>query len=122
MTCPVFTVKAFGIFIGLVYSLSFFGSRLFSNSSKEVIESVNEFFTNSLHPYSKSLLASLPSNSENDELRTIEGQPPSIQEKIEGCRFSPRCECFIKDDCCVVPDLKQVSAEHFVACNRVDRI
>ena len=92
--------------------------------SGRVVEnaSVNEFFTNPLHPYSKALLASLPSNSENDELRTIEGQPPSIQEKIEGCRFSPRCECFIKDDCCVVPDLKQVSAEHFVACNRVDRI
>ena len=84
--------------------------------------SVNEFFTNPLHPYSRALLASLPSNSENDELRTIEGQPPAIQEKIEGCRFSPRCECFEKNDCCVVPELNQVLDCHFVACNRVDRI
>ena len=38
--------------------------------SGRVVEnaSVNEFFTNPLHPYSKALLASLPSNSENDEL------------------------------------------------------
>lgn len=84
--------------------------------------SVNEFFTNPLHPYSRALLASLPSNSENDELRTIEGQPPAIQEKIEGCRFSPRCECFEKNDCCVVPELNQVLDCHFVACNRVDKI
>ena len=50
-----------------------------------------EFFANPKHPYSKALLRSLPSNK-NSKLETIQGQPPSIQENISGCRFHPRCQ------------------------------
>ena len=82
---------------------------------------VKEFFENPVHPYSRALLAALPSNVENEELKTIFGQPPSIQEKIEGCKFGPRCECFLEDCCLSVPELKILEGTHSVACNRVLR-
>lgn len=80
---------------------------------------VNDFFENPMHPYSKALLSALPSNVENEELKTIPGQPPSIQEKIEGCKFGPRCECFLEDCCLVVPELRIIDGSHSVACNRI---
>lgn len=80
---------------------------------------VNEFFENPQHPYSKALLAALPSNVENAELKTIPGQPPTIQEQIKGCKFGPRCECFSEDCCLTVPELKIVEGSHSVACNKI---
>ncbi len=50
-----------------------------------------DFFKNPCHPYSKALLKSLPSNSD-EKLKSIDGMPPTIFEKITGCRFNPRCE------------------------------
>lgn len=82
---------------------------------------VNEFFENPTHPYSKALLSALPSNVENNELKTIPGQPPSIQEKIEGCKFGPRCENFSNECCLIVPELKILDGSHRVACNRILR-
>lgn len=82
---------------------------------------VKDFFENPTHPYSKALLAALPSNVENNELKTISGQPPSIQEKIEGCKFGPRCECFLTDCCLTVPKLRIINDSHSVACNRILR-
>lgn len=82
---------------------------------------VNEFFENPTHPYSKALLSALPSNVENEELKTILGQPPSIQEKIEGCKFGPRCECFSQECCLTVPELRIIYGSHSVACNRILR-
>lgn len=42
------------------------------------------------HPYTKGLLASLPS-PDKEKLNVIHGQPPSITENIQGCVFHPRC-------------------------------
>lgn len=76
-----------------------------------------EFFQNPKHPYSNALLRSLPSNK-NSRLETIQGQPPSIQEDISGCRFHPRCEKCI--DICTqkVPTLDNVGVNHYSACFR----
>lgn len=82
---------------------------------------VNEFFENPEHPYSKALLAALPSNVENEELKTIPGQPPTIQEQIMGCKFGPRCENFSEDCCLTVPELRIIDGSHSVACNRILR-
>ena len=81
--------------------------------------SVKEFFTNTLHPYSKALISALPSNAENKELKTIQGQPPSIQEVIVGCKFGPRCEFYSEDCCSVEPALNELCEKHLVACNKL---
>ena len=76
-----------------------------------------EFFANPKHPYSVALLRSLPSNREA-MLETIQGQPPSIQQDISGCRFHPRCKKCI--DVCIneVPLLDNVVINHYCACFR----
>lgn len=74
-----------------------------------------EFFRSPKHPYTQALLRSLPSNK-NSKLETIQGQPPSIQQDITGCRFHPRCEKCI--DICAqkVPQLDCVGENHWCAC------
>ena len=74
-----------------------------------------EFFANPRHPYSKALLRSLPSNK-NSKLETIQGQPPSIQENISGCRFHPRCQECMEICTQKVPTLDNVGVNHYSAC------
>lgn len=77
-----------------------------------------QFFERPLHPYSRALLDSLPANNTNREkLHTIDGQPPNIQEIIEGCRFNPRCENRMDGICTLkTPSLKEIEPNHFVEC------
>jgi len=67
----------------------------------KVVESarVKDLFKDPKHPYTRGLLASMPSlNSANKRLNTIEGTVPKPTEFPKGCRFSPRCE-FAKKIC-----------------------
>ena len=76
---------------------------------------VKEFLQTPNHPYSTALLKALPSDT-SDKLETIDGQPPTIQQDISGCRFHPRCkDCM---DICKneIPALKLVGDKHFSAC------
>ena len=77
----------------------------------------DEFFKNPLHPYSNALLNSLPTRNPILKLKTIEGAPPSLQEKICGCKFHPRCE-FTEQKICLEkpPVLSKRSENHFSAC------
>jgi len=46
------------------------------------------------HPYTKALMGAMLSadaNQKNKKPTTIEGAPPSLAKKIEGCRFAERC-------------------------------
>lgn len=76
------------------------------------------FFEKQLHPYSTALLNSLPANNtDSQKLYTIDGQPPNIQEKIEGCRFNPRCTKRMNGICTIkAPSLKEIEPNHFVEC------
>jgi oligopeptide/dipeptide ABC transporter ATP-binding protein len=74
-----------------------------------------EFFTNPNHPYSKALLKSIPSKNQT-KLETIQGQPPTLSQQIDGCRFNPRCN-FCGDICKMqVPELKEIAPNHYSAC------
>ncbi len=76
---------------------------------------VNVIFNNPKHPYTKTLLnVVLDINTTN--VKTIDGQPPSINDFISGCSFHPRCkECFDK---CIEekPKIKEIENSHFVSC------
>ena len=53
---------------------------------------INELFKNPKHPYTKGLLASVPSVYERkDRLEAIAGQPPDLTGGFVGCPFAPRC-------------------------------
>ncbi|MGB3995564.1 MAG: ABC transporter ATP-binding protein [Acetomicrobium sp.] len=52
-----------------------------------------------LHPYTKGLLASLPTiKGPKKPLKPIKGSVPSPQEILSGCRFAPRCD-YASDRC-----------------------
>ncbi len=89
-----------------------------------IVESCNtkELFSNTLHPYTKALLKSIPKGRGADKkLATIEGSVPStsaLADGFEGCRFAPRCE-FADDECkAMAPKLVKVRSEHYVACHK----
>ncbi|HCM96232.1 MAG: dipeptide/oligopeptide/nickel ABC transporter ATP-binding protein [Chloroflexi bacterium GWB2_49_20] len=56
------------------------------------------FFAEPLHPYSKALMASVPTLRGKKVLDFIEGQPPSLINLPPRCRFAPRC-AFRFDKC-----------------------
>ncbi len=75
----------------------------------------DEFFAHPNHPYSKALIKSIPTNKYT-RLETIKGQPPNISDKIDGCKFNLRCD-FCTSKCKVkVPELIEISPNHFSAC------
>src|SRR5438874_5319745 len=53
---------------------------------------VHTIFQNPRHPYTIGLMDSLPKLTEDEEwLRPIPGQPPSLINRPAGCAFHPRC-------------------------------
>ena len=53
---------------------------------------VEEIFARPAHPYTRALLASVPSTgAPPDRLPAIPGQPPGIAARPAGCAFHPRC-------------------------------
>ena len=81
---------------------------------------VRELFHRPHHPYTVSLLGSLPrQDGKRERLIPIPGQPPSVIGLPEGCPFAPRCPLFQERDACVVerPELLQVSPGHHAACH-----
>ena len=79
-----------------------------------------EFFKNPVHPYSKALLNSLPSNK-STKLSTIKGQPPAITQKLDGCKFHPRCEYCMNICRNTVPQLKNINESHKTACHLLEQ-
>lgn len=53
---------------------------------------VREIFNRPSHPYTRALLASVPTVERKvDRLPSIEGQPPPLHDLPKGCRFASRC-------------------------------
>jgi peptide/nickel transport system ATP-binding protein len=55
------------------------------------VSDASRFFEEPLHPYSKMLMASVPRLRADREPQFITGQPPSLLNPPEGCRFADRC-------------------------------
>ena len=78
-------------------------------------------YTNPVHPYTKSLLASIPipDPSRKRKRMTLEGELPSPVNPPTGCRFHTRCP-WAKEICQQVePDWIEVETNHFTACHVV---
>ncbi|MFC7156041.1 dipeptide ABC transporter ATP-binding protein [Halomarina halobia] len=65
----------------------------------EIVEEgpVEEIFENPSHPYTYTLLQSIPSE-DTDRLTPIEGNVPDLIDLPEGCHFAPRCP-WAKPEC-----------------------
>lgn len=85
----------------------------------------NEVYSNALHPYSQALLSAVPipdPELEREKKRIIlEGDIPSPINLPKGCPFAGRCH-YAKPECSEsMPELKEVSAGHFVACHNINK-
>ena len=78
----------------------------------------DEIFENPQHPYTTALLSAILNInvSNNKEHIVLQGDVPSPINPKPGCRFAPRCR-FARPECFEnAPELKQISADHFVSC------
>ena len=79
---------------------------------------VEDLYTNPLHPYTRGLLNSIPTETKlDDRLYEIEGSIPDLTNPPEGCRFCTRCP-EVMDHCYDVdPPLVEEESDHVVACH-----
>jgi peptide/nickel transport system ATP-binding protein len=82
-----------------------------------------ELYENPLHAYTKALLSAVPIPNpliEKTRQRIIlKGEVPSPINPPSGCVFHPRCEIANRECSEVIPELREISANHQVACIRV---
>ena len=78
-----------------------------------------KLFANPSHPYTKALLSAIPSLDPNErtKVQKLEGEIPSPVNPPPGCRFHTRCP--LAEDRCLteVPEWRELSDGHSVACH-----
>ncbi len=85
-----------------------------------------EIYDHPLHPYSKSLISAVPVPDPNiaraNQRIVLKGDIPSPLNAPSGCPFRTRCQ-YACDKCAEsMPEFKEVSSGHFVACHRTAQI
>ena len=90
---------------------------MYCGKIQEVAKTIN-LFENPLHPYTKGLMASIPSLSKKQRrLTAIPGNVPGILNFPPGCPFHPRCKHKMPVCEREVPELLEVEKEHLVRCH-----
>ena len=84
----------------------------------------DEIYLHPLHPYSKSLLSAVPipdpKIARANQRIVLSGDIPSPLNAPSGCPFRTRCP-YAKADCAEsMPEFKEVSKGHFVACHHME--
>jgi oligopeptide transport system ATP-binding protein len=87
------------------------------------ITTSDQLYANPLHPYTLSLLSAVPIPDpvvdRSRERIILKGDVPSPVNPPSGCPFHPRCHMAITLCSTRKQELKEVGAEHWVACCRV---
>ena len=84
----------------------------------------NELYENPQHPYTRALLSAVPIpdpiiEAERERI-ILTGDVPSPMNPPEGCVFHTRCPIMIDDCRLEMPELREVTPGHWVACIRVE--
>ncbi|MBR6511884.1 MAG: ATP-binding cassette domain-containing protein [Clostridia bacterium] len=80
-----------------------------------------ELFDHPAHPYTEALLSAIPTTNydDNRELVILEGDIPSPVNPPKGCKFHTRCKYCTEICQHIVPELTEISPNHFVACHHI---
>lgn len=105
--------------MGLVAQMA---DRVMVMYAGQIIEegTVFEIFDHPFHPYTKALLAAVPSMKQNPDemLQAIEGTVPENYGQMEGCRFRDRCPRR-KQGCEAAQKLEKINGEGGQTLHRV---
>lgn len=88
------------------------------------ISSTQKLFDDSRHPYTSALVISRPNAQKpGEQLTTIPGRPPALNDLPAGCLFAPRCLSPFKTDICERerPELKPSVDGRLSACHFRDK-
>jgi peptide/nickel transport system ATP-binding protein len=78
---------------------------------------VRAIYRNPAHPYTQALLAAIPHlGQKRSRLHAIAGQPPSLIDPPEGCRFAARCAHVMPRCTEAYPPQVAVAPGHVAAC------
>ena len=95
-------------------------SRVLVMYAGQIVEQgpVDQIFENPQHPYTWSLLRSIPRGDalRHERLRSIEGLAPDLLRPPAGCRFHPRCPFRIEKCFTDEPELKELAPDQLAAC------
>ena len=92
-----------------------------------IVELANsqELYDNPLHPYTISLLSSIPEpdpkKARANKRQILEGDIPSPLKAPSGCPFRTRCPKATPECADKLPELREISKEHFVACRLFEK-
>ena len=74
------------------------------------------------HPYTRLLFAATPDlGHETEEIVSIPGAPPRLDQPLVGCPFRPRCDSAFEPCATSRPLLRRVADRHAAACHLNDR-
>lgn len=81
------------------------------------VSPVRDIFTQPAHPYTRLLIASLPSLTRKGAFQGIPGLPPLLRALPPGCAFHPRCPDAVARCRTEAPALRQTRSGVFAACH-----
>ena len=85
----------------------------------------DEIYNRPLHPYSKSLLSAVPvpdpKTARANKRIVLSGDIPSPLNAPSGCPFRTRCPYATEQCAAEMPEFKEVSRGHFVACHNMEQ-
>jgi peptide/nickel transport system ATP-binding protein len=109
-------------------TVSYFSERIFVMYAGQIVEKaqVADLLHNPQHPYTRALLTATSDPDANNALAYKEipaGEPPSLVNPPQGCRFHPRCPYAIKGTCDTQePPEYEPEPKHLVACWLSDQV
>ena len=90
------------------------------------LSSAEEIYDHPLHPYTKSLISAVPipdpKIARANKRIPLQGDIPSPLHAPSGCPFRTRCPYATEACSESMPEFKEVSKDHFVACHRTEEI
>jgi len=81
------------------------------------VSPVRDVFTQPLHPYTRLLIASLPSLQHKGTFQGIPGLPPLLRDLPSGCAFHPRCPQAVDRCRTEIPRFKEAGTASWAACH-----